>query len=121
MLGNLFKLRKDWLIPPTITTSTPPPTKIEPQTQEQATPSATAAPKAERCGWGPNCPICKSMEEDWDGEHQKQLQQNVPSTQPQQPQMKVFNAPRPRIIRSPKTFSSLSHRHLMFLIDTQTN
>ena len=27
------------------------------------------------------------MEEDWDGDHQKQFQQNVPSRQPQQPQM----------------------------------
>ena len=25
---------------------------------------------------GPNCPICKNAEEDWDGEHQKQLQQS---------------------------------------------
>ena len=33
------------------------------------------------CGWGLNCPICKNLEEDWDGDHQKQIQQ------PQQPQM----------------------------------
>ena len=89
MSGNLFKFRKDWLIistPTTITTSKPP-LKIEPQTQEQVTPSVTAAPKAEKCGWGPNCPICKNMEEDWDGDHQKQFQQNALSTQPQQPQI----------------------------------
>ena len=33
------------------------------------------ATKQERCGWGLNCPICKNAEEDWDGEHQQQLQQ----------------------------------------------
>ena len=78
MSGNLFKLSKDWLIPSAITSNLP--IKIEPHTQEQATPSATTAPKAERCGWGPNCPICKNNEEDWDGDHQKQYQQNVSST-----------------------------------------
>ena len=36
MLGNLFKLRKDWPIPPTYTTN--PPIKIEAQSQEAATP-----------------------------------------------------------------------------------
>ena len=29
----------------------------------------TAPPKAEQCGWGPNCPICTNTEEDWGGEH----------------------------------------------------
>ena len=55
--GNLFELWKDWPLP-SATTSRPP-IKIEPQTQEQATPSAATAPKAEKCGWGLNCPICK--------------------------------------------------------------
>ena len=48
MSGNLFKLRKDWLIPPAITSN--PPIKVEPQIQKQATPSATTTPKAEKCG-----------------------------------------------------------------------
>ena len=34
--------------------------------------------KAEKCGWEPNCPFCKNQEEDWDGDHQKQLQQKTP-------------------------------------------
>ena len=55
-----------------------PPIKIESQTQEQATSSTTAAPKAEKCGWGPYCSICKNIEEDWHGDYQKQFQQNVP-------------------------------------------
>ena len=46
-----------------------PPIKIKPQTQEQATPCATDTPKAEKCECGPNCLICKNMEEDWDGDH----------------------------------------------------
>ena len=81
MSGNLFELRKDWPIPPAITSN--PPIKIEPQPQELATPSATTAPKAEKCGLGPNCPICKNIEEDWDGDYQKQIQQNTPNTQVQ--------------------------------------
>ena len=75
MSGNLFELRKDWLIPPTITPSKPP-IKIEPQIQEQAAPSATAVPKTEKCRWGLNCPICKNMQE-WNSEHQKEHLQNV--------------------------------------------
>ena len=38
-------------------------------------------PKPEQCGQGPNCPICKNTEEDWDGEHQKQLIQTDKHTQ----------------------------------------
>ena len=56
MSGNLFKLRKDWSIPPTNNTTTAtipkPPIKIEPQAQEQPTISSTVAPKAEKCGCG---------------------------------------------------------------------
>ena len=90
MSGNLFELRKDWLIPPTnntvTATSSKPPITIEPQGQEQPSPSTAAPPTAEQCGWGLNCPICKNKEEDWDGEHQKQIQQNTKNTQTQDAQ-----------------------------------
>ena len=56
---------------------------MEPQPQELASPSATMAPKAEKCGWGLNCPICKNIEEDWDGDQQKQSEQSIPTTQVQ--------------------------------------
>ena len=92
MLGNLFKTRKDWLIPPNynndnntntaIATSSKSPIKIEPKPKEEPTTSLIAR----KCGWGPNCPICKNIEEDWDGDHQKQLQQK-PQPQVQIPQM----------------------------------
>ena len=45
---------------------------------------------------GPNCPFCKNQEEDWNGDHQKQLQQQPtaptkdpddPSTVPQDPEL----------------------------------
>ena len=37
------------------------------------------SPKAEKCGWGLDCPFCKNQEkEDWDGKHQSQLQQKTP-------------------------------------------
>ena len=74
MSGNLFEIRKDWPIPLTtktnITTNPMLPTiKVEPQDPNQSNPNSTVT-KPERCGWGPNCPICKIAEEDWDGEHQ---------------------------------------------------
>ena len=82
MSGNLFEIRKDWPIPPTTNTATitatnpkPPAIKVEPQDLGQLNPNS-AVTKPERCRWGTNCPICKNAEEDWDGEHQKQLQQS---------------------------------------------
>ena len=90
MSENLFELQKDWPFPPTNNTVTPTnsksPTKIEPQAQEQSIPSAAALLKAEGCRWGLNCPICKNIEEDWDGEHQKQFHQNTKNTQIQEAQ-----------------------------------
>ena len=51
------------------------PIKEEPETGEQS----IISPKAEKCGWGPNCLFCKNQEkEDWDGKHQNQLQQKTP-------------------------------------------
>ena len=81
MSGNLFEDRK-WLLPPNYlnndcknATSPKSPIKEELETGEQS-----ISPNAEKCGWGPNCPFCKNKEkEDWDGNHQSQLQQKVPS------------------------------------------
>ena len=91
MSGNLFELRKDWPILPTnntaITTNPKPPIKIEPQEKDQPYPSATA-PKPEQCAWGPNYPICKNAEEDWNGKHQKQFQKTNTNTQTQATQQK---------------------------------
>ena len=77
MSGSLFKKRKDWLLPPnylnngnkdtTSVASPKSPIKEEPKIGEQS----TSSPRAEKCGWGPNCPFCKNREEDWDGNHQK--------------------------------------------------
>ena len=71
MSGNLFELRKDWPIPPATNTtnatnSNLPVIKVEPQGPEQSNPNSIV-PKPEQCRWGPNCPICKNAEEDWDG------------------------------------------------------
>ena len=112
--GNLFEERKDWLLPPnylnndnkdtTSVTSPKPPIKEEPKTEE---PSFTG-PKTDKCGWGPNCPFCKNQEkeeEDWDGNHQKQLQQKtLPQQEIQMPQARcpqTLNYQRPRTHRSP--------------------
>ena len=86
MSGNLFELRKDGPIPSTNNTMTATnpklPIKLEPQEADQPTLNASA-PKPEQCRWGPNCPICKKAEEDWDGKHQKQFQQTNKNTQMQ--------------------------------------
>ena len=81
MSSNLLEIRNDWPLTPSTNASTNitikpnlPTIKTEPQDPNQPRPSSTAT-KQERCRWGPNCPICKNAEEDWDGEHQKQLQQ----------------------------------------------
>ena len=65
-----------------IATSSKFPIKIEPKPEEQPTNS----PIVEKFGWGPNCPFCKNIEEDWDSDHQKQLQQ-WPQPQVQMPQV----------------------------------
>ena len=82
MSGNLFEIRKDWPIPPTTNPTTitatnpkPPAIKVEPQDPGQANPNSTVR-KPERCRLVPNWPIYKNTEEDWDREHQKQLQQS---------------------------------------------
>ena len=81
MSGNLFEDRK-WLLPPKYLNNdcknaTRPKSlvKEEPKTGGQSVISMNA----ENCGWGPNCPFCKNQEkEDWDGNHQSQLQHKVP-------------------------------------------
>ena len=46
--------------------------------------------KAEKCGWGLDCPFCKNHDkEDWDGKHQSQLQQKTtPQPEIQRPQVR---------------------------------
>ena len=62
------------------TTSPRPPLKEELKVDEQS----VISPKAEKCGWGPDCPFCKNQEkEDWDGRHQDQ---KTSSQQVQRPQ-----------------------------------
>ena len=87
MSGNLSGERKDWLLPPnhlnngnrdtTGVASPKPPIREESKTGEQS----IISPRAEKCGLGPNCPFCKNQEEDWDDNHQKQLQQKTPPEQ----------------------------------------
>ena len=117
MLGNLFKTRKDWLIPPNynndnnmntaIATSSTPPIKIEPKPEEQP----TTSPIAEKHGWEPDCPICKKHRRRWDSDHQKQLQQQ-PQPQVQMLQMQcpqALNYQKPQMSNS-KTFD-VSNRY----------
>ena len=67
------------------------------ETKTEGRPSTS--PKAEKYGWGPNCPFCKTQEDDWDGDHQKQLQmqsqsqQKIQMTQVQHPQTLSYQEP----------------------------
>ena len=80
MSDNPFEIRKDWAVPPSTNASTniiiksnPPTIKQNPRSKPAK--ASSTATRQERCGWGLNCPICKIVEEDWDRDHQKQLQQ----------------------------------------------
>ena len=87
MSGNLFEDR-NWLLPKdclvaenkkedtTIGTAKPP-LKDEPKMEEQAT-----SQKEEKCGWGPDCPFCKSQKKE--GEDQQQ-QKPLPKPQAKRP------------------------------------
>ena len=81
---NLFEDR-NWLLPPnylnndnksaTGIASPKPPIKEESEIGEQS----IISPKAEKCGWGLDCPFCKNQDkEDLDGKHQSQLQERTP-------------------------------------------
>ena len=113
--GNLFEERKDWLLPPnylnndnkdmTGVTSPKTPIKEEPKIEEQS----FTSPRTDKCGWGPNCPFCKNQKkgEDWDDNHQKQLQQQ---TLPQQEiQMPQARWPQTLSYLGPQNFQKFKH------------
>ena len=89
MSGNLFEDR-NWLLPKnylvterkedTNVASARPPLKEEPKAEEQAT-----SPKAEKCGWGPDCPFCKSQKKEEESEQQQKPSPNVPWLQAKRP------------------------------------
>ena len=81
--GNLYEDRT-WLLPKnylvtknknedTSMASTRPPLKEEPKAEDQAT-----SPKVEKCGWGPDCPFCKSQKKEEENKQQQKPLPNVP-------------------------------------------
>ena len=81
-------------------TSPKPPIKEEPKIEEQS----FTSPRTDKCGWGPNCPFCKNQEkeEDWDGNCQKQLQQQTPTQQ--EVQMPQARCPQTLSYQIPQNF-----------------
>ena len=87
MSGNLFEdrnwlLHKDYLVTEnkkedTIVATPKPPLKEEPKMEEQAT-----SQKGEKCGWGPDCPFCKSLKKE---EENQQQQKPLPKPQAKRP------------------------------------
>ena len=123
MLGNLFEARKDWLLPPNYTdddtksaanaTSTKPPIKVEPKPEGQPATSL----KAKKCGWGAICLFCKNQEEDWNGDHKKQIQQQP---QPQQKtQVTQVQCPQTMSYPNPRVLRRSTQRHLVLLVSTK--
>ena len=91
MLGNLFQDR-NWLLPKnylatenknesmTGVISPRPSLKEEPKMEEQV-----ISPKAEKCGWGPDCPFCKSQKKEEENKQQQKTPSNVPKPQAKRP------------------------------------
>ena len=89
MLGNLFKDR-NWLLPKNYlvnenkekynVASARPPLKEEPKVEEQAT-----SLKVEKCGWGLDCPFCKSQKKEEESKQQQKPSPNVPRPQAKRP------------------------------------
>ena len=99
MLGNLFKDR-NWLLPKnylvtenekedTNVASTRPPLKEKPKVEEQAT-----GPKAEKHGWGPDCPFCKSQKKEEESKQQQKPSPNIPRPQAKRPHTLSLNETR---------------------------
>ena len=60
--------------------STRPPLKEEPKVEEQAT-----SPKAEKCGWGPDCPFSKSQKKEEDSKQWQKLSPDIQRPQAKRP------------------------------------
>ena len=96
MLGNLFKDR-NWLLPKnylvtenkkedTNVASARPPLKEELKAEEQAT-----SLKPEKCGWGLDCPFCKSQKKEEESKQQQKPSPNVPRPQAKRPDALSLN------------------------------
>ena len=71
--------------------STRPPLKEEPKVEEQAT-----SPKAEKFGWGPDCPFCKSQKKEEENKQQQKPLPNVPGPQAKRPDTLSLNMTKTR-------------------------
>ena len=62
------------------------PLKEEPKVEEQAT-----SPKIEKCGWGPDCPFCRSQKKEEESKQQQKPPPNVPRPQARRPDTLSLN------------------------------
>ena len=91
MSGNLFEDR-NWLLPKnylvtenknekvTSVASPRSPLKEEPKMEGQA-----ISPKAEKCSWSPDCPLCKSQKKEEENKQQQKPSPNMPRPQAKRP------------------------------------
>ena len=49
------------------------------------------SPKAEKCGWGPDCPLCKSQKKEEENKQQHKTSPNVPKSQAKRPDTLSLN------------------------------
>ena len=62
------------------------PLKEKPKLEEQI-----IRPKAEKCGWGPDCPFCKSQKKKEENKLQQKMSPNVPNPQAKRPDTLSLN------------------------------
>ena len=60
--------------------------KEEPKREEQV-----ISPKAEKCGWGPDCHLCKSQKKEEENRQQQKTSPNVPKPQAKRPNTLSLN------------------------------
>ena len=89
MSRNLFGNR-NWLLPKNYlvtekkedNNAASTPEKEEPKVEEQAT-----SLNAEKCGWGPGCPFCKSQKKEEESKQQQKPSPDIPWPQMKRPNM----------------------------------
>ena len=116
---NLFETRKIWPIPPTADHTPAPTIKMENPPQVVAIPHAMVILKqvAEKCTWGPHCPICKNKNTKRTGTAICRTNQECAPKIHSTPSNRMSSTPSHKIlsILSHRTFSTLSHRTVSIL------
>ena len=78
MSGNLFQDR-NWLLPKDYLATEKKEEMAKPYPKEE---DKMEEPKEEKCGWGPNCPLCQAQKKEADPPHQQEPMENQQQQKP---------------------------------------